>query len=57
MPDSDPDTDSENVFPAALSGSYAKAPGFAGGYLLLFEPFAELVACFSMHNQRPDLLH
>jgi hypothetical protein len=39
MPDSDgdwdPDTDSENVFPAALSGSYAKAPGFAGGYLLL----------------------
>jgi hypothetical protein len=36
MPDSDGDwdTDTENAFPAALSGSYVKAPGFAGGFLL-----------------------
>jgi hypothetical protein len=34
--DSDPDADpdAECAFPAALSGSYVKAFGFAGGYLL-----------------------
>ena len=31
MSDSDPDSD--DAFPAALSGSQNKAPGFAGGYL------------------------
>jgi hypothetical protein len=37
MPDSDgdwdpdPDSDPENAFPADLSGSHAKATGFAGG--------------------------
>ena len=36
MPDSDCDTeaDSDNAFPAGLSGSQIKATGFAGGYLL-----------------------
>jgi hypothetical protein len=32
--DTDSDADSENAFPAALSGSQAKATGFADGYLL-----------------------
>jgi hypothetical protein len=35
MPDSDCDPDSDadadNAFPAALTGSYVKATGFAGG--------------------------
>jgi hypothetical protein len=31
--DTDADADAENAFPAALSGSQAKATGFAGGYL------------------------